>query len=477
MSQISSFKIEGLYNARTINLQIEDNTLILVGENGTGKSTVVNILYFFLTSQWNRIDKIQLKSISATINNKEYYLSKNNIKTISETDYSFNNSLFSPRLKASIESIVEEVSASGLNLSEKELTEKEKQLARNYGIPHRLVRGALRGFYGYPNELKEVVKSLQIANIEVAKQVLYLPTYRRIEQDLEKVLPGIDIDELKKRARSPLGFGTKRNYIELVEFGMEDVVRTIRRKTDEIQKKVRSDLSNLTGEYLRDVIRGSYRSPDLSQFRDTDQKTFEGILNRIPEDILQDNDKIKLRQIVKEFDETGEVDSDNQVVAHFLTSLIQLYQKQQEDEKDIRDFVSVCNEGYLTGKQFRYDSENFDVKIFEDFDGSKNKPLPMSALSSGEKQIVSLFSHLYLSGSPSPFVIIDEPELSLSVPWQKRFLPDISEKSNGFIAVTHSPFIYDNSLRKYTHSLEEFIEPFKHDPALPALIENGYDDK
>ena len=82
MSQISSFKIEGLYNARTINLQIEDNTLILVGENGTGKSTVVNILYFFLTSQWSRIDQIQLKSISANIDGNEYSLSKEEIKLI-----------------------------------------------------------------------------------------------------------------------------------------------------------------------------------------------------------------------------------------------------------------------------------------------------------------------------------------------------------------------------------------------------------
>lgn len=473
MSQISSFKIEGLYNARTINLKIEDNTLILVGENGTGKSTVVNILYFFLTSQWNRIDKIQLKSLSAVIDEKEYFLGKDDIKLISETDYSFNNSFLPPRIRVAIKSIFDEISASGSDFSEEELTEKGRQLARNYGLPNRLVQGTLKGFYRYPSELKEVVKSLQIAKTEVAKQVLYLPTYRRIEQDLEKVLPGIDIDDLKKRAEKPLSFRTERNYIELVEFGMEDVVRTIRKKTAEIEKKVRSDLSNLTGEYLRDVIRGSYRSPDLSQFRNTDQKTFEDILSRIPEEILQDDDKAKLRQIVDEFNKTGEVDPSSQVVAHFLTSLIQLYQKQQEDEKDIRDFVSVCNEGYLTGKQFRYDSENFDVTISEGFDGGKDKPLPMSALSSGEKQIVSLFSHLYLSGSPSPFVIIDEPELSLSVPWQKRFLPDISEKSNGFIAVTHSPFIYDNNLRKYTHSLEEFIEPFEYDP---SLVEDEYDD-
>lgn len=100
----------------------------------------------------------------------------------------------------------------------------------------------------------------------------------------------------------------------------------------------------------------------------------------------------------------------------------------------------------------------------------------MAALSSGEKQIVSLFSHLYLSGQKNSFVIIDEPELSLSVPWQKRLLPDILNKCNGFIAVTHSPFIFDNELRTYVHSLEEYTTSFEYDPSLEESSFANYDD-
>jgi predicted ATPase len=90
----------------------------------------------------------------------------------------------------------------------------------------------------------------------------------------------------------------------------------------------------------------------------------------------------------------------------------------------------------------------------------EEKELKLSMLSSGEKQIVSLFSHIYLSGIQEFFVVIDEPELSLSVPWQKRFLMDIvsSGRCSGLIAVTHSPFIYDNELDGYAHSIEEFVE-------------------
>src|SRR5208337_1482539 len=67
--------------------------------------------------------------------------------------------------------------------------------------------------------------------------------------------------------------------------------------------------------------------------------------------------------------------------------------------------------------------------------------------------------HLYLSGRDRFFVLIDEPELSLSVPWQRRFLLDIRKASfcAGLVAATHLPFIYDNELRKNTHAVGEFV--------------------
>ena len=78
--------------------------------------------------------------------------------------------------------------------------------------------------------------------------------------------------------------------------------------------------------------------------------------------------------------------------------------------------------------------------------------LDLSVLSSGEKQIVAIFAHLFLDNSQNQIIVIDEPELSLSVPWQRQFLRDIaSNKGCGFLfAVTHSPFIYDNELLPFT---------------------------
>lgn len=105
---------------------------------------------------------------------------------------------------------------------------------------------------------------------------------------------------------------------------------------------------------------------------------------------------------------------------------------------------------------------NVELKDIELKDNIK-KAIPLSALSSGEKQIVSLFCKLYLQDNDKTankkyFVFIDEPELSISVGWQKMFLKDVIACDNcvGLFAVTHSPFIFkENGLKEYTRELED----------------------
>lgn len=73
------------------------------------------------------------------------------------------------------------------------------------------------------------------------------------------------------------------------------------------------------------------------------------------------------------------------------------------------------------------------------------QPLELRALSSGEQQQIVLVYDLLFRVAPDTLVLIDEPELSLHVLWQKRFLPDLLEivkvaQIDALIA-THSPFI------------------------------------
>ncbi len=75
----------------------------------------------------------------------------------------------------------------------------------------------------------------------------------------------------------------------------------------------------------------------------------------------------------------------------------------------------------------------------------ENQKLPLHSLSSGEQHELVLHYDLLFKTPPNTVVLIDEPELSLHVAWQKKFLPDLMEivRLSGFDAVvaTHSPFI------------------------------------
>ena len=96
------------------------------------------------------------------------------------------------------------------------------------------------------------------------------------------------------------------------------------------------------------------------------------------------------------------------------------------------------------------------VNVFDN-DGLK---IDFDDLSSGEKQIVSIFSKVYLDVTSPCIFIIDEPEISLSIEWQKEFLRDIydSEKVALLIATTHSPFIFKNEYVDYVKELEMYKE-------------------
>lgn len=72
-------------------------------------------------------------------------------------------------------------------------------------------------------------------------------------------------------------------------------------------------------------------------------------------------------------------------------------------------------------------------------------PRPISALSSGERQLLVMLAHLSLNPSltGSGVFIVDEPELSLHIDWQEKFVDAIREANPNvqLVLATHSPAI------------------------------------
>ena len=76
---------------------------------------------------------------------------------------------------------------------------------------------------------------------------------------------------------------------------------------------------------------------------------------------------------------------------------------------------------------------------------NKEKVLSLSKLSSGEQHQVILLYQLIFNTEPDTLVLIDEPEISLHVVWQRQFMENLVEvsKINNIksIIATHSPQI------------------------------------
>jgi hypothetical protein len=143
---------------------------------------------------------------------------------------------------------------------------------------------------------------------------------------------------------------------------------------------------------------------------------------------------------------------DNPVKAYIFENLVFEMQEIEDrmdryaNTKSLREFKILCNK-YLQETKFDIDaSDNSSV-----ININNNEYVEIASLSSGEKQILNFFARTYLADDEEIIVLIDEPEISLSINWQKTLLPDIicSNKCSLLFVITHSPFIFKNTLDKY----------------------------
>ena len=76
------------------------------------------------------------------------------------------------------------------------------------------------------------------------------------------------------------------------------------------------------------------------------------------------------------------------------------------------------------------------------------KIIDLSKLSSGEQHQIILYYDLIFNSEPGTLVLIDEPEISIHIEWQRQFLKNLQEISKmvmcDFIVTTHSPDIVND---------------------------------
>lgn len=466
MEKPTKFEIKGLFGTRDIEIPIEGDSLILVGPNGIGKSCVTNIFYFFVSRQWARLSEYDFFEVAIWFGRDEVRAARSDITGLSHYDKLVTQFPPSSRIPATVDKLrsagLLDSFLSGRKIRAAVLDKIVDTLDISTDEIRHLQINILRRLSAIS---EDDIFSTPRADVErkitqkLPGRTLYLPTYRRIEKDINDIFP-----DLEERLRSPTRLSdnftfsrSSKHYIDLVSFGMEDVRRNIESKVRFLRDYSLEKFNDMSALYLKDVIKGTADRYSPGQISKLSESELSVILGRVSEQILSPEDKDLLRKKILDLKckKKSQIEGNDLYLAHYFSRLMTASADISKQETEISAFVDVCNAYLNPSKHIVYDDTKFAVTIIDD----RGREIDLSVLSSGEKQVVSLFSHLYLDEADDQIVIIDEPELSLSVPWQKRFLTDILDSTHCkfILSVTHSPFIYQNRLKSTAIDLRRRI--------------------
>jgi ABC-type transport system involved in cytochrome c biogenesis ATPase subunit len=443
IEQFRAFRAEKIVGEETYELALDSDATIIVGANGTGKSTFLNVFYLFITRQWTRLLQYKFSKLTLQLADSEISISRADLFTADSEIIT----KVSPRLRDSLRRLGDSPYLSsffsGARLSVNDVTSISRLLeipADELAPLRQYLLRQTKEFFSDPFLKVEG----QFAELNLPK-VLYLPTYRRIEKDLKSILPDIE-ERMRSRALEGSMFARQgQNFAEIVSFGMEDIGKMIGDFTAKLNSVAKNKSNAAAQEYIRDMVQGRINNYSIGSIRDIDSTTIAQFVDRLDSQLLSLDDKAKLRADIENL-RTGTVGGprkDMQYLGFFVEKMLQVYLDLQHEQAPLVQFATVVQK-YFANKIIRYD--NYNLGIF-DLNGDQ---VQLNDLSSGEKQILSVFAYLLLTPDPSYLVFIDEPELSLSVPWQKTFLPDIIDtaRCRFLLAVSHSPFVFDNELRE-----------------------------
>ncbi|HIE0657963.1 TPA: AAA family ATPase [Providencia rettgeri] len=483
--ELKRFKINKLYGYKDIELIFNGKNTIIIAENGAGKTTLINTLNAVLRGDADELRRLKCESIEIELKNKSYTI---NVSELGYSDF-LSKSLLPAKCdnliallsQAQIEDMLHDIRAKPIS----ELRKKEwyKHAYRVSPLGHSemdsilsVIRSALHNYHSKQvkmstssvgndtvsesdyNRNKPSLILEEIKNNMRKFDIIYLPTYRRIEKATLRDKFNVDAEDNHDfnyviKDGEVIRVRQKRaTNASNIEFGLYDVESELKEISESIERRSSLGYRTLSATIIEDMMTGRMNgitsqsklpaSDDLSRF-----------LGRVVNKDKKGNEKII--EEVKEIMKDKKLLNSNPNLTYFLSKLKPVIDSTKEMEEKIEIFVAMCNK-YLQlsddSKFLIYDVESLQVIVKDIY---TNNPIGLEDLSSGEKQIISLMAHIYLDDTRKKIVLIDEPELSLSIEWQEHVLVDITNSPSviQMLAITHSPFVFNNELKTQVKSL------------------------
>ena len=412
---IESFKIDKLWGYRDIDLTFNNDVNILIGPNGSGKTTILNLLHTILSGDLRNILNFNFQQ--AKIGVKSF--KGNSIRTIK------------------------------VDIGEEFLKLKVGQKEHNAPIDILSRRGPIRSSLRYFHERENVIRNMLSEEIDgeltALVPLVWLPVSRR--------LPIIKDQEERYIREKPL---------ESVDLRLEDLLDGLSRyhstlnaqlseRYREFERQVLSViLFSKEHDQLKSIRNSVFHSPPTEAEKDQLLNAFEaaGFLDESMQSRIDDHfaafDAAKKvfpliyagKDIPLEFEDTFVIPLIGR------TKAMVKYAGELEKDKErifasLQLYEEIAN-SFLNDKSIKVD-ENGLLKI----KSLSPSELNWHLLSSGEKQVLILLTQALLKFDKSVVYIADEPELSLHVTWQEKLLESLVALGGQMqvIVATHSPDI------------------------------------
>lgn len=404
--KLMQFKVEKLFGRFNYNLQLNNEGLtILTGPNGFGKSTILKCIEalgrgllgvgFYFTLDFEKIEVI-LDNCKIIIQKDKDLLSINGIK--------FNKEKF--------ERIIERL----------DRRPYLRRIDKDTWVDRRT---------GNFISINEYLKEMYSEDEEIA-------------YELSEKLPHDLVIEMKKinQAIGKIYFIREQRLINekynpRTEQKVVNVINELPNKFQELVLKISTDYSSVANKLDSTYPNRLFSNEEKIDEEEYKQKLF--IMNG------------KFEKINK-YDLSNMQKSEGVIFKEEHAKALKIYfddfdekYKVYEDLVNKLDMYTDIINSRLKFKKVKISrSEGITIVDSED----DKKIIPLSKLSSGEKQEIVLFYDLIFESGNNGLLLIDEPEISLHIVWQKMFMDDllriVKYKDINAIVATHSPQIINN---------------------------------
>lgn len=407
MYKIESVEIKGFWSRFDVKCEFNSDVNIVIGKNGTGKTTFMNILHAVLTINTDALSENDFESAKITLSQES---GKRTIKAtkIYKDDVPF------PMVEYQIS--------------------QRKKIIRLIGADERRNSPALRRHIQESTlDIKKELDSL----IRIASLSVY-----RLRND----------DDYEVRDRS----GAK--VLSPVDYRLSQALRGLTQYQLALSQEAREVSARLQSDVLASILfsedDAKYTPYELSFDKQEEQSrliTAYQQLNSLTNDVRK---KIKFHvssidavvSSIKNFhhaEDNGSHGSDKNIDIKPLEALrksrriIELSLGAKEETQkifyQIDLFLKIIKE-FIPDKNFKFDAGLLTVEnAYGEIDHAR--------LSSGEKQLIILLVEALLQNRDPYVFLTDEPELSLHIAWQKMIIPAVRKINPNaqIIAATHSP--------------------------------------